>query len=419
MDFDPLDLFTPVPTSFANTSVPLHVQKANVVSQLDKASGASASTSTVPIDDTKSEKDEDFEDETASMPIHIHDLPLVRCQPPAKVLISFLRLLSPETSLNFAPSNQSTEKDMGCVDPAAVFAEKNVDLDAQSWQWLQHFCPRFDSPLKLATIPTLAGTLKTAFTTQYNSWLTQIISCDFSWITREYVEEIQTLAALRLAENCGRTAQPEMMRSIEIPSLPTKFMLKEPSLTADNLGLKTWGSSFILGSRLASQRHKHYLQGSVLELGAGTGLVGMVACYLGHHTTLTDLAEIVPNLRDNIELNAVETAVVAELDWSNPEGFLARFGELKFSTVILSDPLYSPQHPQWIVDMVNLFLSRDEDSRVLLQVPVRRNFEQERATLWRLMEENGYIVEEECEELGYDDFGESAFIFRKYVRAKN
>ncbi|QBM87228.1 Lysine methyltransferase [Metschnikowia aff. pulcherrima] len=419
MDFDPLDLFTPVPTLSANTSVPLHVQEANIASQLDKASGASASTSTVPIVDFKSEENEDFEDEIASMPIHIHDLPLLRCQPPAKVLVSFLRLLSPETSLNFAPSNQSTEKDMEGIDPAAVFAEKNVDVDAQSWQWLQKFCPRFDSPLKLATIPTLAGTLKTAFTAQYNSWLTQLISCDFSWITREDVEEIQTLAALRLAENCGRTAQPEMMRSIEIPLLPTKFMLKEPSLTADNLGLKTWGSSFILGSRLALQRHKNYLQGSVLELGAGTGLVGMVACYLGHHTTLTDLAEIVPNLRDNIELNAVETAVVAELDWSNPEGFLARFGELKFSTVILSDPLYSPQHPQWIVDMVNLFLSRDEDSRVLLQVPVRRNFEQERATLWRLMEENGYIVEEESEELGYDDFGESAFIFRKYVRAKN
>ncbi|GEQ68467.1 hypothetical protein JCM33374_g2135 [Metschnikowia sp. JCM 33374] len=354
----------------------------------------------------------------AFLPIHIHDLPLLRCQPPSSVLISFLRLLSPETSLNFAPRSQAASDDKKPIDPAATFKNKNVHLDVRAWEWLQTFCPRFNTSLKLATLPDLADSFKISFTSQYNAWLTQLVSCNFSWIPEEDAAEIQSLAALRLAENCGRTAQPEMLRSIEIPSLPTKLLLKEPSLTSDNLGLKTWGSSFILGSRLASQPHKNYLLDPVLELGAGTGLVGMVACCLGHPTTLTDLAEIVPNLQSNIDSNEIENAHVAELDWSNPSSFLEKFGNLKFSTIILSDPLYSSQHPQWIVNMLDLFLSHKNDSRVLLQVPVRRSFEQERASLWSLMEKHGYVVEEECEEHGYDDFGESAFIFKKYIRAE-
>lgn len=415
MDFDPLELFTPTASSFDSIS-PFY-EDLEAPSTDSGRLNLNHVSSTQESDVNVQYSTEESEEDVIFVPIHIHDLPLLRCLPPFQVLVSFLRLLSPETSLNFAPSGHSSTDDAKSRDHHVVFAEKNVSFDLDSLEWLLRFCPRFSTLPALAAVPSLADSFKKAFTSQYNGWLTQLISCSFQWIEEEEAAQIQSLAALRLAENCGRTAQPEMMRSIEIPHLDKKLMLKEPSLTADNLGLKTWGSSFILGSRLARQTEKNYLVDPVLELGAGTGLVGMVACSIGFPTMLTDLNEIVPNLQANVDLNAITNAQVAELDWSNPESFLVKYGSPEYSTIILSDPLYSSQHPRWIVNMINLFLSRKKESRVLLQIPVRRSFEEERACLWRLMEENGYTVEEECIEQGFDDFGESSFIFKKYIRA--
>ncbi|KAL3699378.1 hypothetical protein R1sor_017400 [Riccia sorocarpa] len=41
----------------------------------------------------------------------------------------------------------------------------------------------------------------------------------------------------------------------------------------------------------------------VLELGSGTGMVGIVAACLGAHVILTDLPHVIPNLEYNMELN--------------------------------------------------------------------------------------------------------------------
>ena len=142
----------------------------------------------------------------------------------------------------------------------------------------------------------------------------------------------------------------------------------------------------------------------------------MVSCLLGFATMLTDLPEILPNLQANVKLNGITNAETAVLDWSNPLAFLDHHGAVTFSTIILSDPLYSSKHPKWIVDMLNTFLSADEDARVLLQIPLRRNFEKERDHLWRLLEENKYEVEEEDYDDGYDDFGEVKFCFKKLRR---
>lgn len=328
-------------------------------------------------------------------------------KPPAHVLETFLRLLAPDAVCNFAPTETLS------ADADAVFAEKNVDhLVTPTLEWLQ-WNLRFPTPFLLASVSILAETLRRSFPQDYNSWLTRIIASELSW-TGESAEGLKAMASLRLAENCGRTAQPELLRNIDIPHLGPKIVLKEPSLTADNLGLKTWGSSFILGSRLA--RHPAYLQGLVLELGAGTGLVGMVACVLGFPSMLTDLGEIVPNLTDNVDLNRITNATVDVLDWSEPSAFLHKYGPVKYTTVILSDPLYSSKHPVWIVEMLNTFLSPERAARVLLQVPLRRCFEKERDHLWRLLLENGYVVEEEAYEDGYDDFGEIQFCFKKLVR---
>lgn len=393
MEFDPLLLFTPVSPSPSLPELPTPSDKIR-----------DFSSPNVHAPDADEVADDLDQDDLGYL--HIHDLPLLAMKPPSEVLETFLLLLAPDAVCNFAPAHALA------VETDVVFEEKKVaHLVDASLQWLA-WNERFSSRHLLASVSVLAETLRKSFPQEYNSWLTRIIASELAW-TGPDADRLKALASLRLAENCGRTAQPELLRNIDIPQLGPKIVLKEPSLTADNLGLKTWGSSFILGSRLA--RNPEYLQGLVLELGSGTGLVGMVACLLGFPTMLTDLAEIVPNLTENVELNHITNAEVDVLDWSNPQSFLNNHGQVKYNTVILSDPLYSSKHPVWIVDMLNTFLSASETARVLLQVPLRRSFENERDHLWRLLLQHGYVVEEEAYEDGYDDFGEIQFCFKKLV----
>lgn len=400
MEFDPLSLFT-APSPKIQDDVRFELRS-------------------VPPSQHTNVAEEDAQDiqnlDDPDAPIHIHDMPLLQLKPPYCVFQVFLKLLAPETVRNFEPS--ITDNADKC--PETIFADKHVsDMVTPSLKWLQEKSCRFQNENQLSAIPLLSEMLKINFLAEYNAWLTRIISSELAWLDDSQAEEVRRLASLRLAENCGRSAQPEFVREIEIAELNGNILLREPSLTADNLGLKTWGSSYILGRRLAANQHKNYLKGSILELGAGTGLVGMVACRLGFPTMLTDLEEILPNLRANVELNNIVNAEVEELDWSDPSGFLARRGSTTYDTIILSDPLYSSRHPPWIVNMINQFLSNDKEARVLLQLPIRRNFEKERANLWKLLLENNLVVEEEELEAGYDDFGETKFHFKKLVRDKN
>lgn len=402
MDFDPLSLFTPLGSS-------INVEIAVLLLPVE-------TLDTVKIENFETSKNiialllPDEEDDLADLvPLHIHDLPLLKMEPPFVVISVFLKLLAPLTVHNFDPPSETNQ------DIASTFEEKSISTEEAegALAWLNGK-GRFSSLESLAAVATLADLLRKSFVAQYNGWLTRLISSDLEWLEDDEIDSIRSLTALRLAENCGRTAQPEFIRHIDIPGLEKTIFLKEPSLTSDKLGLKTWGSLFILGKRLASK--PAYLEGSVLELGSGTGLVGMVSCVLGFPTVLTDLPDIVPNLTDNIELNSIENASSDSLDWSNPRSYLEAHNLPRYTTIILSDPLYSSKHPAWIVSMINTFLEDSPEARVLLQVPIRRTFEQERANLWHLLDINGYIAQEEDTEVGYDDFGETTFLFKKLHR---
>lgn len=90
--------------------------------------------------------------------------------------------------------------------------------------------------------------------------------------------------------------------------------IREPPLTGDSLGLKTWGSSYALAQILhefAAGPLTHLsLAGAdpepkeILELGSGTGLLGLsAACIWRVSVVLTDLPVIMPNLTHNVSLN--------------------------------------------------------------------------------------------------------------------
>jgi hypothetical protein len=162
---------------------------------------------------------------------------------------------------------------------------------------------------------------------------------------------------------------PEMTRTWVIPAsanLPElKFDIREPPLTGDNLGLKTWGTSYVIARNLeffGINYLSHLFQKSyvhtngaikrallpntkVLELGAGTGLVGIAAgAVWSTDVLLTDLQDIADNLFYNIEKNTPNISEFGghisggALDWREPDTALESMLCKKFD-VSLSEEL--------------------------------------------------------------------------------
>ncbi|KAK9831887.1 hypothetical protein WJX81_005587 [Elliptochloris bilobata] len=88
-----------------------------------------------------------------------------------------------------------------------------------------------------------------------------------------------------------------------------------------------WECGAALAEYLTRHRGPGALRGKrVLELGAGTGVVGLAAALLGAQVTMTDLPAAMPLLRHNAAALADAVAAaggsitVAELDWASVQG---------------------------------------------------------------------------------------------------
>jgi predicted nicotinamide N-methyase len=260
-------------------------------------------------------------------------------------------------------------------------------------------------------------------------YLTSIVSSSLSWIEDEEAkEEIWNGASARLSERSGRTAMGAISRKFRVPSSTghIELLIHEPALTGDDLGLKTWAASYLLAKRL----HTFGLTDStslrrlqVLELGSGTGLVGLAMASLGADVVLSDLPSIHANLVRNITDNAdrvrhnngsVRSGI---LDWTEPEscrvfpadstaidqsGFRL---DTKFPLILAADTLYSPKHPQLLVDTIAIWLSEDDDAKFILEIPLRDPYIPEISEFRRRMAAIGLCLLGEGEEKGYDDWG--------------
>ncbi|KAL9002271.1 MAG: hypothetical protein Q9188_004783 [Gyalolechia gomerana] len=257
-------------------------------------------------------------------------------------------------------------------------------------------------------------------------YLTSIVGSSLAWIADDISKEhVWDAASARLCERSGRSATPSVTRTFVIPATPSteavSITLYEPSLTADNLGHKTWLASFLLAKRLASlvphlRPHPHKAKSNsasstpdigdysiqAIELGAGTGLVGLALTTLFDvHVHLTDLPAIVPNLSVNVKSNTRGNTSVGELDWSN----LKDEGEQpKYHLVVAADPLYSPQHPAWLVGAIKHVLKKDRRARVVIELPLREAYVPEVEDFKKRMEELGLNIEVEGLESGFDDW---------------
>lgn len=296
-------------------------------------------------------------------------------------------------------------------------------------------------------------------------YLTKIVSSRLAWIQdEEEKEKIWDTASVRLSERSGRTARGSFTRSFIVPLTGrnahvqdgtgsagqsdengydgVEIQIHEPALTADNLGFKTWASSYVLATRweeisrripaLERCRTSSQTGDHMLELGAGTGLVGIsAAAVLATRVVLTDLPSIVTNLARNVKentsiiTNTGGSTSVAILDWTQPEKVLSvqfdgtssmnddRLMEsntsdkgLEALVVVAADPIYSTEHPAMLVNAIRYHLSKQRDATVIIGLPLRDAYVEERVELRKQMAGAGLRLLFEETHVGYDDWSE-------------
>ncbi|GMG32792.1 unnamed protein product [Ambrosiozyma monospora] len=418
--FDPLSFFTSEPSLQATKLTPSFLTHDDLKTV--------ANVELDPCQDQ--EQEQEYEDEDEDL-VDILDLPLMSQDPPYDVIMTILQLLTSTEENNFGSSAQTSDK-FESATPQDVFSSKKI-TDEQvdtTLKWMKFHMSTITTESKLCSISLLINRKS-----ELIQYLTKVIASPLTHLSKNLnqQEQIWTHASLIISNLSGRWAKPDFTRKITtIPNIK-EIKLHEPSITEDNLGLKTWGASLTMSQRL-SHRHNELLKEPILELGAGTGLVGITIGLLGYQdVTLTDLPEIVGNMKANVELNELNTCdcnmgttshetsngiKCGVLDWSKPEQFEG-CPDAGYNTIILSDPIYSEKHPYWIQDVVKIMLSKSEDSRVLLQVPLRDRFGDIRQLLWNLLEEIELTEVESTLDEGLDDFGEQKFIFKIYKWKKS
>lgn len=154
---------------------------------------------------------------------------------------------------------------------------------------------------------------------------------------------------------------------------PLSSVLSRSYTDYAGVGLQSWGASIILSRRMALDPSRYNLAGdesaSILELGAGTGLLSLACAKLreGRDDVIlaTDYhAAVLENLRRNVEDNELisPSIVVKSLDWSHihalvPSSTLPAPFNQRFDLVIGGDVVYRALHSEWLHSTVSRFLA--------------------------------------------------------------
>lgn len=401
--FDPLDLYTPL----ISTNLVSEEQENYECNQIGNAKVR------IGNENEGFNGYDDDNDNDASL-IDVLDLPCIRYASPEAILCVLL-LLRPNVQVNFCSENGDDDMSV-----SGICEQKDVSENLLE-ALLDYYTnvvknSRMDAYSKICTkIPTLNNSPKYLLLNYYTSVLKFYQG---SQVPLSIEEEITKQVSLRISENCGRTAQPAISRKFTFQNLSSPIEIYEPSLTADNLGWKTWGSSFILSQKLIDLINTLEFSSisRVLELGSGTGLAGiswLSKCLelngkINFEMFLTDLPEIVSNLQKNVDVNNLrEYASVSVLDWTQP----GNFSDSKFDIIIISDPIYSPNHPQLVVDMIVQFLSAQ--GRCYLEIPVRDKYAKERKLLWKLLKESRLEIIDQKLDQGLEDWGMVNYMYQE------
>ncbi|KAG0463441.1 hypothetical protein HPP92_019510 [Vanilla planifolia] len=156
-----------------------------------------------------------------------------------------------------------------------------------------------------------------------------------------------------------QTADPPAERRHLLASIGAEIVIRQ--LPSQGLSFQLWPAAFSFVSLLDRDPSALLLPSDsaaiplrILELGSGTGLVGIAAAaILGAHVTLTDLPHVLPNLEFNALANSGIVSArggsitVRQLRWGASEdvsklGFPTKFDAVLASDVVYYDHLFNP-----------------------------------------------------------------------------
>lgn len=218
---------------------------------------------------------------------------------------------------------------------------------------------------------------------------------------------------------------------------------------SDNLSLSTWGASFILANQLYkidvsetlaasnnsttkdssnanASSNTDALNATILELGAGTALVGLTAALLWkRNAILTDLPAIVAGTAATVEANATALAAskvnvtCGSLDWFHPTNLSfhkASAGDIpdldhsshKFPIILAADVVYDEEHPDLLLQTVTTWLAPGRGSRFVLAYVLRHAYLDVIRDLWEKFEAAGLECVEEGQTTGDASWDEMA-----------
>ena len=114
----------------------------------------------------------------------------------------------------------------------------------------------------------------------------------------------------------------------------------------------------------------------VLELGCGTGLVGITSACLGADVTLTDIAAIVPHTKYNIQCNQQliqsghGTAAEAALDWNSPSSSPSILAK-QYDLLVGADLIYAVKDIGPLTDTLQQLWQHSSDCPVTIAHKIR------------------------------------------------
>ncbi|GJJ13100.1 hypothetical protein Clacol_007350 [Clathrus columnatus] len=229
-------------------------------------------------------------------------------------------------------------------------------------------------------------------------WLTGFVSCCDQWIEEGDEEEregrvrILEEAIALLALSANMQINEALTRNFTFQTCwggtLTIELNDEPyENDHESVGLQTWGSAFVFAKCICAQPEKFLVVTqpdvrplTILELGAGTGLLSIVVARLLYskmpHIDIFKIVasdfhpKVLKNLYKNVTRNFKESPHrirIESLDWSNPPTEL--FGQ--FDVILAADVIYDSRHGQWIKSCAERMLRQTAHSVMWLIVPQR------------------------------------------------
>jgi predicted nicotinamide N-methyase len=159
-----------------------------------------------------------------------------------------------------------------------------------------------------------------------------------------------------------------------------------------DVGLQSWGASIVLSSMICADPERYGLskealgeQSTIIELGAGTGLVSLTLAKVLPAVGVVDASisatDYHPAVLDNCRMN-VDTNFCSDshksppisteiLDWSQPPADLHSTADF----LIASDVIYAPEHASWLRDCAAHLLKSDGTCWLMVTVRKTGKFE--------------------------------------------